>query len=165
MNKLDVKVLIRKGQKEDLPRILELIKQLAVYERKPTAVIINESDLMEEGFGNNPLFYFFVAVIEDEIVGMALFYYRFSTWKGRTLHLEDLIVDEKYRKKGVGERLFNAVLKVAKEENVGRMEWEALEWNTPALNFYKKYGADFDEEWVLCKMTRESIQKYFDENL
>ncbi|MFV0530470.1 MAG: GNAT family N-acetyltransferase [Flavobacteriales bacterium] len=158
-------MLVRKGKKEDLSRILELIKELAVYEHQPEAVTINEADLLKEGFGENPLFDFFVAVIDNQIVGMALFYYRFSTWKGRTLHLEDLIVDKKYRQKGIGEQLFNAVLKIAQEQNVGRMEWEALEWNTPALNFYKKYGANFDKEWLLCKMTRKSVQEYVNENL
>ncbi len=160
-----LKMLIRKGVRKDLQRTLELIKELAVYEREPDAVIINEEILNEEGFGENPLFEFFVAELDNIIVGIALFYYRFSTWKGRTLHLEDLIVDQNYRQKGIGEQLFNAVLKVAKEKNVGRMEWEALEWNTPALNFYKKYGTNIDEEWVLCKMTREGIQEYVNENL
>lgn len=160
-----LKMLIRKGEKKDLPRLLELIKELAVYERQPDAVIIDEKILKEEGFSENPLFEFFVAELDDTIIGIALFYYRFSTWKGRTLHLEDLIVDKNYRQKGVGEQLFNAVLKVAYQKNVGRMEWEALEWNAPALNFYRKYGANLDEEWVLCKMTREGIQEYINESL
>lgn len=158
-------MLIRKGERRDLRKILDLIRELAVYERQPNAVIIDEEILSKEGFGKNPLFEFFVAELDHEIVGMALFYYRFSTWKGRTLHLEDLIVHKKYRQKGIGTQLFNTILKVAKQKNVGRMEWEALEWNTPALNFYKKYNTHLDEEWVLCKMARENIQKYVNENL
>ncbi len=158
-------MLIRKGEKKDLSDVLRLIKKLAAYERQPDAVIITEEDLLEKGFGEKPLFRFFVAEKDGVIIGIALFYYRFSTWKGKTLHLEDLIVEEEYRGEGIGKELFDRVLKVAKEENVGRMEWEALEWNTPALNFYKKYGADLDEEWTLCKLTRESIQQYVNENL
>lgn len=158
-------MLIRKGEEKDLSDVLRFIKKLAVYERQPDAVIITEQDLIKEGFGANPLFQFFVAEKDEKIIGIALYYYRFSTWKGKTLHLEDLIVEEKYRRDGIGKKLFDTVLKVAQTENVGRMEWEALEWNTPALNFYKKYGANLDEEWTLCKLTRENIQHYVNENL
>lgn len=151
--------MIRNAQPSDVPAILELIRQLAIFEKRPDAVETTEAELLKEGFGENPLYRCFVAEINQEIVGIALFYYRFSTWKGRTIHLEDLMVKEEHRKSKIGTALFEAVAKVAKDEKVRRFEWEALNWNTPAINFYKKYHASIDNEWVLCKLYYEDIQK------
>ena len=151
--------MIRTAIPDDVPAILELIRQLAIFEKQPDAVETTQAELLQEGFGENPLYRCFVAEINKEVVGIALFYYRFSTWKGRTIHLEDLMVKKEYQKSKIGTALFEAVAKVAKNEKVRRFEWEALNWNTPAINFYKKYNTSIDNEWVLCKLYYDDLQK------
>lgn len=152
---------IRFAQPKDVSGILQLIHELAVYENEPDAVEIDESYLLEHGFGEKKAFECFVAEdIGGNILGMALFYNRFSTWKGLTIHLEDLIVKEKHRKKGIGKALFEALFKYAKAENVNRLEWVVLDWNKPAIEFYKSYGAKVFQEWRTVQMDREMIQKF-----
>lgn len=143
-------VLIRKGKKEDLIQVLGLVKELAVFERAENEVVNTVERMEEEGFGTTPSFDFFVADHNGKIVGMALYFFSYSTWKGRSLYLDDLIVTEKYRKNGIGDKLFNAVLEVAKKENCGKMHWQVLDWNTPAINYYKKQGSAFDGSWINC---------------
>ncbi|WP_304035822.1 GNAT family N-acetyltransferase, partial [Mesonia mobilis] len=138
---------VRKATKNDMPSVLKLINELAVYEREPDAVEVTVADLERDGFGDQPLFNCFVAEAEDKIVGMALFYNRYSTWKGKTIHLEDLIVNEDYRGKGIGVQLYKKVMQFALEENIKRVEWVVLDWNTPAVNFYKNTGASVFSEW------------------
>lgn len=152
--------LVRKATKEDIPAVLELIKELAEFEKEPDAVDVSAETLVKEGFGKDPLFTCFIAEVEGTIVGMALIYFRFSTWKGRTLHLEDLIVQESQRGTGVGGALFNRVLQFAKEQNVKRAEWVVLDWNENAIKFYEKSGATLLKDWYLVQMDEETIRKY-----
>jgi GNAT superfamily N-acetyltransferase len=153
-------ISIRKGVKADLPQVLQLIKELAIYEKAEKEVIVTVNDLEKDGFGPHPLFYFFVAETDHKIVGIALYYIKYSTWKGKCVFLEDLIVTESYRKFGLGKKLFNEVVKVSKELHAERMEWQVLDWNEPAINFYKTYNANFDSEWINCKLIGEQIQSY-----
>ncbi|GGX12496.1 GNAT family N-acetyltransferase [Aquimarina muelleri] len=152
--------VIRSAKEEDMIQVLGLIRELAIFEKEPDAVKISIKDLIDEGFGDHPLFHCFVAEIEDEIVGMALVYYRFSTWKGRSVHLEDLVVKESMRGTGVGSALYTEVLKYAKNEGVKRVEWVVLDWNTPAIKFYEKSGAKLLKDWCLVQMDEEGIHKF-----
>ena len=157
-------MLIRKGLKTDMPGVLKLIKELAIFEKEPTAVVITVNDLERDGFGKNPLFQTFVAEIDGEIVGTALYYFRFSTWKGKTIHLEDLIVTEKMRGSGIGYRLYSEIIKQGKIENVRRIEWNVLDWNTPAIDFYKKSGARILEDWLVAQMDEKGIDQFLQKN-
>lgn len=149
---------IRKGTPKDLPALLGLIKELATYEKAPQEVEVQLEQMREWGFGEEKIFDFFVLEKELKVIGIALYYYKYSTWKGRCLFLEDIIVTESERNKGYGKLLFDEVVKVAKQENVKRLEWQVLEWNEPAIHFYKKYDANFDGEWINCKLTYNQIQ-------
>lgn len=151
---------IRKGTKTDLPAVLNLVKELAIYEKAPNEVTVTLSDMERDGFGENPIFSFFVAETEGKVVGIALYYIKYSTWKGKCVFLEDIIVTEAYRQYGIGKKLFDEIVKVAKEMDVKRLEWQVLEWNEPAIKFYKKLNAHFDEEWINCKLTDKEIQAY-----
>ncbi|MDI1354549.1 MAG: GNAT family N-acetyltransferase [bacterium] len=151
-------VNIRIGKKEDLAATLALVRELAVFERAPREVEVSIEEMMDWGFGENKLFDFFVLEKDNAIVAMALYYYKYSTWKGKCLFLEDIIVTEKERGKGFGKLLFNEVVSVAKKEKVRRMEWQVLEWNASALQFYKRYKALEDDEWINCKLTFEQLQ-------
>ena len=156
-----MKTIIRKGKKTDASEILSLIKELAVFERVPNAVIINRESIEKFGFGRNPLFKCFVAQQGKKIVGVALFYQRYSTWKGPTLHLEDLIVTEKMKGKGIGSKLYKAFLKYAHELGVERVEWTVLDWNLAAIDFYQKSGAKVLSDWRTVQMDKKTIQNYF----
>ena len=134
-----------------------LIMELALYEREPNAVIISVDDLKRHGFSEQRFHCFVAEHKKSGIVGMALYYSRYSTWKGPTLHLEDLYVKPKFRKGGLGKELFDKVVDEAAKQNGGRMEWTVLEWNEPSLNFYKKYNATLDPEWHLGTLTREQL--------
>lgn len=155
---------IRKGKKEDMPAVLNLIQELANFEKEPKAVVLTIADLERDGFQKNPLFYTFVAEIEEasskQIVGIALYYYRYSTWKGKTIHLEDLIVKEKMRGAGVGLALYKAIIKQGKKDKVRRIEWNVLDWNTAAVNFYKKSGAKILEDWKVVQMDAIGIDNF-----
>ena len=153
-------MIIRKARAEDMESVLELIKELAVYEKEPEAVIVTVEDLQRDGFGDDPLFYCYVAVEDGSIVGMALYYYRYSTWKGRTLHLEDLVVKENQRGSGVGFALYSEIIKTGFDDNVQRIEWNVLNWNTPAIDFYRKSGASVLEDWMVAQMSREEIEQF-----
>ncbi|MDO9186833.1 MAG: GNAT family N-acetyltransferase [Bacteroidia bacterium] len=153
-------ISVRKGVKSDLSAALGLIKELALYENAPDEVIVTTEDMERDGFGEDPVFYFFVAEVEGEIVGISLYYVKYSTWKGKCIFLEDIIVTEQYRKQGVGKKLFDEVVKVSKEKNVQRLEWQVLEWNEPAIRFYEKINSNLDKEWINCKLTKEQILNY-----
>lgn len=153
------KITIRQGLKEDLPRVLELIKELAEFERAPHEVTNTLKQLEEDGFGRRPVYGFFVAEIEDRIIGLSLYYWRYSTWKGKRLYLEDIIVTASERGKGAGQMLFNRTMEKALEENCTGMMWQVLDWNEPAIKFYKKYGARIDGEWLNCSLEAEQIIK------
>lgn len=151
---------IRKGRVEDMPRVLELIQELATFEKQPDAVQVTVSDLERDGFGANPLFQVLVAELDGEIPGIALFYNRYSTWKGKTIHLEDLIVSEKYRGSGIGMKLYEAVMAEAKSQNVRRVEWNVLDWNTPAISFYEKTGAVVFKDWLVAQMDEKGLADF-----
>ena len=153
-------MIIRKAREEDMEPVLELIKELAVYEKEPEAVIVTAEDLKRDGFGNDPLFYCYVAVEDGTIVGMALYYYRYSTWKGRTLHLEDLVVKENQRGSGIGYALYSEIIKTGHYDNVQRIEWNVLNWNSPAIEFYRKSGATVLEDWMVAQMSRSEIEQF-----
>ncbi|MEO9482338.1 MAG: GNAT family N-acetyltransferase [Ekhidna sp.] len=143
---------IRKGEKKDLSSVFELIKELAVYENGLDQVINSVEKMEEDGFGQNPIYEFIVAVEEGNIIGSAIYYYRYSTWKGKRMYLEDLIVNEPKRGVGAGKLLFEAIIKIAKNTKCTGMMWQVLDWNEPAINFYKKYKTNFDEEWINCNI-------------
>lgn len=155
---------IRKGQKQDMPSVLNLIRELAVFEKEPDAVVITVDDLEKDGFSENPLFHTFIAEIDEKIVGIALYYYRYSTWKGKTIHLEDLIVNEKMRGSGVGFALYSEIIKQGKKENVRRIEWNVLDWNTPAIDFYEKSGAKVFDDWRTVQMDEKGIEEFLNRN-
>lgn len=150
-------VNIREGRREDLPRVLELIKELAEYERAPHEVTNTVERLEEDGFGAHPVFGFFVAERAGHIIGLSLYYWRYSTWKGKRLYLEDIIVTESERGYGAGKLLFERTMKKALEENCTGMMWQVLDWNEPAINFYKKYGARMDNGWINCNLESSEI--------
>jgi len=149
---------IRKGNKNDLPQVLNLVRELAIYEKAPNDVEVTIEEMTEWGFGPDKQFDFFVGEKNNTIIGIAIYYYKYSTWKGKCLFLEDIIVTEKERQHGYGKLLFNEVVQVAKKENVRRMEWQVLDWNTPAIEFYKNYSTIFDAEWINCKLTDKELQ-------
>jgi GNAT superfamily N-acetyltransferase len=154
---------IRKGTPQDMKAVLGLIQELAEFEKEPDAVLITVDDLIRDGFESNPLFHVFVAEVEAEIVGIALYYYRYSTWKGKTIHLEDLVVKDKMRGTGLGYALYSEIIKQGKKDNVRRIEWNVLDWNTPAIAFYEKSGAKVLDEWRVAQMDEAAIN-YFVEN-
>ena len=151
---------IRKGTPEDMHDVLALITELAVYEKEPDAVVISTEDLVRDGFSENPLFHTFVAEVNEEIIGVALYYYRFSTWKGKTIHLEDLIVKENNRGTGAGFALYSEIIKQGKKDNVRRIEWNVLDWNTPAIDFYEKSGAKVLTDWRVVHMDENGIEAF-----
>ena len=135
--------------------MLELIKELAVFEKAAQEVKVTLKELERDGFGKRKLYNCFVAETENKITGMALYYVKYSTWKGKCIYLEDIIVTESMRREGIGKRLFEAVVAVAKKTKVRKMEWQVLNWNKPAINFYKKYSTVFDGDWINCKLIFE----------
>ena len=151
---------IRKAKPTDLQHILDLIVELAVFEKEPDAVEVTVDELMNSGFGVRPDFTCFVAEINTKIVGIALVYTRFSTWKGRVLHLEDLIVSEVMRGQGIGSALLNQVVRFADELKVKRISWEVLDWNTPAIEFYEAKGADVKRDWDVVHLNEKGIKNY-----
>jgi GNAT superfamily N-acetyltransferase len=155
---------IRKGTIEDMSAVLDLIKELATFEKEPNAVVVTVTDLERDGFGESPLFHTFIAEQNNEIVGMALYYYRYSTWKGRTIHLEDLIVKEKMRGSGLGFELYSAVIDQGKCDGVLRIEWNVLDWNTPAIEFYEKSGAKVFKDWLVAQMDEKGIDAFLEKN-
>ena len=140
--------MIRKANATDIPSMMKLIVELAIYERAPNEVTNTEQMMLKDGFGDNPLYHAFVADIEGEIIGFAITYYRYSTWKGRCLYLEDLIVTENYRNKGIGQKLFDYCLSFGKKNSCEKMIWQVLDWNQPAINFYNKNNAQLDNSWI-----------------
>ena len=157
-------MIIRKATKNDMPSVLELIQELATFEKEPDAVVVTVDDLIRDGFSENPLFQCFVAEVDNEIIGMALYYYRYSTWKGKTIHLEDLIVKENKRGTGAGFALYKEIIKQGKAENVRRIEWNVLDWNTPAIDFYEKSGAKVLGDWRVVHMDETGIKQFLIED-
>ena len=158
-------MIIRKGNSGDMEAVLGLIQELAEFEKEPDAVLITVDDLIRDGFGTVPLFHVFVAEVENEIVGIALYYYRYSTWKGKIIHLEDLVVKDKMRGTGLGYALYSEIIKQGKRDNVRRIDWHVLDWNTPAIDFYEKTGAKVLRDWYVAQMDEESINNFVDNRL
>jgi ribosomal protein S18 acetylase RimI-like enzyme len=155
--KTDDTITIRKGKIEDLQAVYDLVLELAEFEKAPNEVE-NTIDMMkEDGFGANPIFGFLVSEAGDTIVGLSLYYYRYSTWKGKMLYLEDLIVTEQFRNQGIGKKLFDATIVEAGRSGCQGMIWQVLDWNEPAIEFYRKYDPVLDNQWVTCRLTREQI--------
>ena len=153
-------MIIRKGTKEDMQAVLDLIIELAIFEKEPNAVVVTKEDLIRDGFSSNPLFYTFVAENNGEIIGMALYYYRYSTWKGKTIHLEDLVVKESQRGTGAGFALYSEIIKQGKKDNVRRIEWNVLDWNKSAIAFYEKSGAKILKDWYVVQMDEIGINNF-----
>ncbi len=154
---------IRPASLEDYPRVLELIQELATFEKEPDAVEVTVAELQKHATATPPLFTCFVGEYKGKIEGIALCYPRFSTWKGKTIHLEDLIVTEYMRGKGLGKALYNRVLQYAQEQKVRRVEWVVLEWNTPAVEFYENSGATIVPGWHLVQMDGTSLAQYLEQ--
>jgi GNAT superfamily N-acetyltransferase len=157
-----MEIKIRKAVKEDCTRIIELVKELAIYEKAPNEVTVSYEHFEKSGFGSRPVWWAYVAEVDGIIQGFALYYIRFSTWKGQRMYLEDLIVTEEMRGKGLGKLLLEKLITEAKKKKLNGIQWQVLEWNEPAINFYKKYEARFDPEWINCAIdlrnTSDSIQ-------
>ena len=153
-------ILIRKAEINDMVSVLGLIRELAEFEREPKSVSINVDDLINDGFCDNPKFRCLVAEKNKKVVGMAFFYGRYSTWKGKTLHLEDLIVQKKFRGQGIGKELYKKFIEIALDEGVRRAEWVALDWNTNAIKFYKNSGAKVLSDWKTIQIDEKSIKSY-----
>ncbi len=151
-------IKLRRATAEDCPRLLELIMELAIYEKAPQEVTVTLDEFVAAGFGENPVWKSFVAVDGENIIGLALFYVRYSTWKGCRLYLEDFLVTESYRGRGIGKLLFDRVVQEAKEGNFNGMNWQVLDWNTPAINFYDKYGAGYESEWLNASFSKEQLE-------
>jgi GNAT superfamily N-acetyltransferase len=147
-----MKTVVRRATKDDCPRLLELIQELATYEKAPDEVTVTLDHFAESGFGKQPVWWAFVAEVDERIVGFALYYIRYSTWKGQAMYLEDILITNEMRGKGIGKLLFDRLIEEAKEKKFNRIIWQVLDWNEPAINFYKKYNADFDGSWVNCSI-------------
>ncbi len=155
-----MKISLRQATKQDLPEVLSMIKELALYEKAPQEVTVTLEELERDGFSERPLFEVILACHENQILGMAFYFFSYSTWKGRCIYLEDIIVKEQFRGQKIGLKLFEAVIKKSKSYSARRMQWQVLNWNEPAINFYKKLNAQFDPSWINCKLTYEQIQSY-----
>jgi GNAT superfamily N-acetyltransferase len=156
--------IVRQGEEKDMHSVFDLITELAVFEKEPDAVDISVTDLINDGFSENPKFKIFVAEQENQIIGIALFYERYSTWKGRTIHLEDLIVTKNKQKIGAGKALYTAVLKYAFDHNYNRVAWEVIDWNQNAIDFYKSTGATYLNDWSVVQMNKENLAKFIQNN-
>lgn len=143
---------IRAAQKDDCPAMMELIRELAVHEKAPREVTVNMDEFIDAGFGKQPVWEALVGELNGKIVGMALYYVRYSTWKGRKLYLEDLVVTEKMRGKGYGKQLLDHTIELARQRGYCGIMWQVLEWNEAAISFYKKYDTTFEEEWINVKI-------------
>ena len=155
-----MEINVRKGTKAELPQVLDMIQELALYEKAPLEVTVTLQDLEREGFGEKPLFEFLIAYEAEKVAGMAFYFFSYSTWKGKCIYLEDIIVKNEFRGKNIGKALFEGVIKKSKEYGANRMQWQVLDWNEPAIRFYQKFDAILDNTWINGKLTKEQIQNY-----
>jgi len=153
-------MIVRKGKKEDLGSALRLVKELAIYERALDEVKNSVEKMEKDGFGTDPVFGFFVAENSEGIIGMSLYYYRYSTWKGKILYIEDLVVTERYRRSGAGTLLMEASIQEAKKQNCYGVQWQVLDWNEPAIKFYEKYNPVQDPEWINFRIDKDQLDNY-----
>ena len=152
-------IYVRKGVKKDLPQVLALIKELADYEKSLDQVDVTLEQLEKDGFDGHPHYYLLVAEEKGEIIGVCFYFIRYSTWKGKVLFLEDFVVKEEYRRMGIGGMLFEETIRIANKENMDGLHWQVLDWNTPALNFHKKYNASISSTWLNGRLDKEQINK------
>ena len=150
---------IRRGNKSDLSDVLNLIKELADFENAKDQVTITLEDLQRDGFGEHPFYWFLVAEQNNKIIGLSFYWIRYSTWKGKFLFLEDFVIKKEYKRQGIGSKLFEETIKVCEELNLNGMTWQVLDWNIPAINFYKKYNSDISKDWLNGKLTKKQIEK------
>ena len=150
-------ITIRTATAKDVPTIMKLVRELAEFEKAPNEVVNTEAIMIEQGFGLNPAFHAIVAEIGGNVIGMSVFYYSYSTWKGKSIYIDDIIINEAFRGKGIGSKLMEATILKAKQENVGKLHWQVLKWNEAAIKFYQKYETVFDTEWVNCSISRENL--------
>jgi GNAT superfamily N-acetyltransferase len=153
----NMQINLRVAVKNDCPRLLDLVHELALFERAPEEVTVTLAEFEEAGFGNKPVWKAFVAEADGLIVGFALYYIRYSTWKGCRMYLEDLIITESWRGKGIGKLLFNQLIIEARELGFNGMTWQVLDWNEPAINFYKKYEAAIEAGWLNASLSKEQL--------
>jgi GNAT superfamily N-acetyltransferase len=158
-------ITIRKGESRDIPDLLKLIRELAIYEKAEHEVSNTPEMMLKDGFESNPVFGSYVAEVDQHIVGIAIYYYRYSTWKGKRIYLEDIIVTESYRSRGIGKMLFEAVMATVVREGCTGMMWQVLDWNEPAIEFYKGFGTRFDEEWINCHLESAQISELIQKGL
>ena len=151
-------IKIRKGVKKDLPEVLKLIKELADYENAIEEVTITLEDLEKDGFDKKPCYWFLIAEDKNQIIGLSFYFFRYSTWKGKLLFLEDFIIKEKYRRSGVGSMLFKETIKICKDLKLNGMSWQVLDWNRPAINFYKKHNSEINSDWLNGKLSKKQIE-------
>jgi GNAT superfamily N-acetyltransferase len=152
-------IIYRKGTKADIPELLNCIRELAAYEKAANQVEVDETELERDGFGQNPIYEFLVAEKDKSIIGIALYYYKYSTWKGKALFLEDLIVKQEHRRSGAGKNLFIEICKIAQAQKCRRMDWQVLDWNAPAIEFYKKFDAKLDPEWLDGRLFKDDLER------
>ena len=153
-----MEINIREAKKEDCIKMMELIRELAVYERAPEEVTVSFEHFVESGFGPSPVWFAIVAEVEKTVVGFALYYIRYSTWKGQRMYLEDILVTESFRGKSIGRKLFDELIEICRAKKYSGMVWQVLNWNEPAINFYKKIeGVTFDDEWINCSLSNNFI--------
>ena len=150
-------ITIRKAEEKDCPELMELIRELAKYEKAPDEVTVTPEEFKDAGFGKTPVWEAFVAEVDEKIKGFALYYIRYSTWKGCRLYLEDILVTEAMRHKGIGTKLFERILMETKEKGFNGITWQVLDWNESAINFYKKYHSNFESGWLNASLTKEQI--------
>jgi len=155
-----MKTNIRRADKDDCARLLELVQELATYERAPDEVTVTLEHFTESGFGKQPVWWAFVAEVDERVVGFALYYIRYSTWKGQAMYLEDILITNEMRGKGIGKLLFDRLIEEAREKKFNRIIWQVLDWNEPAINFYKKYDAKLDEEWINGHLEAKQIENF-----
>ncbi len=155
-----MEINIRAAKKEDCNRIMDLITELAIYEKAPEEVTVTMDEFVDAGFGSKPVWKAIVADVDGQVEGFALYYTRYSTWKGCRLYLEDFLVTDKMRGKGLGKQLFDAVLEIAKKENFNGMTWQVLDWNQPAINFYNKYASRIENGWLNGSLSKEQLHQF-----
>ncbi|MEO5675666.1 MAG: GNAT family N-acetyltransferase [Chitinophagales bacterium] len=154
-------IIIRKAEPGDVAAIHALIRELAEYEKFPSAVVTTESTMMRDGFGSEKIFDALVSDLDGRIIGTAIYYTGYSTWKGRLIYLEDLVVLGEFRRSGIGKMLFDELINIAVNTSACQLRWQVLDWNTTAINFYKKYNASFENEWISCRLEKEELEKQY----